>query len=462
MRLLVAVFTIVFLATAQAQPAVPETKAAAVFAAWLDAFNSADAVKVGAFDRTYRPAPSLAQLSGLRRQSGGFVLVRVVASEASRFTGLLKEVESQRFAQVQMALTGDPEPVLASFALDLVPPPADLAVQRLSEADAVAQLVSHLDEAARRDRFAGAVLVARDGKVLLERAWGLADRARNLPATVETRFRIGSMSKMFTAVAVLQLVEAGKLGLDDTVGRHLAGYPNRAIAETVTIRQLLTHTGGTGDIFGPGFAENRHNLRTHDDYVRLYGERAPDHPPGAGQRYSNYGFILLGALIETASGMSYDDYVRRHLFEPAGMTSTGSLPESEAVPERAVGYISRGNELVPNSDTLPWRGTSAGGGYSTVGDLLRFVEALQAGRLISPALFQAATRRQAGPFGLGFAVVGDGDWQGFGHNGGAPGMSGDLHVFPRLGYVLVALANLDPPASSRPLEFIEPRLPEAR
>nr|WMC99856.1 serine hydrolase domain-containing protein [Aminobacter aminovorans] len=295
---------------------------------------------------------------------------------------------------------------------------------------------------------------------MLEKAWGLADRERSLPVTVDSSFRIGSMNKMFTAVAILQLVEAGRLGLDDPVGKHLTDYPDKDIARKVTVRHLLTHTGGTGDIFGPEFDRNRLKLKAIDDYIALYGARAPLFAPGATQRYSNYGFILLGALIEKVSGMSYDDYVEKNVFEPSGMTSTGSLPESETVPGRAIGYLNEGGRLAPNTATLPWRGTSAGGGYSTVSDLWRFVDALQAGRLISKNMLDQATSTQVQMFGLGFAVVGEGNWKGFGHNGGAPGMSGDLHVFPKLGYVLVSLSNLDPPASTRPLEFIEARLPE--
>ncbi|WP_165915788.1 serine hydrolase domain-containing protein [Aminobacter aminovorans] len=326
--------------------------------------------------------------------------------------------------------------------------------------EALAALVKRQDEAAVADSFSGALLVAKDGKVVLEKAWGLANRERKLPVTADTSFRIGSMNKMFTAVAILRLVEAGKLGLDDPIGQHLAAYPNKEMAGKVTVRQLLTHTGGTGDIFGPEFDRNRLKLKTIADYIALYGARAPLFAPGTTQLYSNYGFILLGALVEKVGGMSYDDYVEKNVFEPSGMTSTGSLPESETVPGLAIGYLNEGGRLVPNTATLPWRGTSAGGGYSTVGDLWRFVDALQAGRLISKKMLDQATSTQVQTFGLGFAVVGEGNWKGFGHNGGAPGMSGDLHVFPKLGYVLVSLSNLDPPASTRPLEFIEARLPE--
>jgi CubicO group peptidase (beta-lactamase class C family) len=231
------------------------------------------------------------------------------------------------------------------------------------------------------------------------------------------------------------------------------------VASKVTVRHLLTHTGGTGDIFGPEFTKNRLTLREHGDYVKLYGSRGLTHEPGAEHRYSNYGYVLLGALIEKVSGTSYYEHVRGKVFQPAGMTSTDSLPESETVRQRAVGYMKRDGKWVPNTDTLPWRGTAAGGGYSTVGDLLRFAQALESGKLISKKMLAEATRPQAERYGYGFGV--DDDWpvRSYGHGGGAPGMNGDLRVFPQLGYVLVSLSNLDPPAASRLLDFFGLRMP---
>jgi D-alanyl-D-alanine carboxypeptidase len=339
----------------------------------------------------------------------------------------------------------------------------DLALHRMTQADAVKALADHAQERARADEFAGAVLVARDGKVLLQGAWGRADRTAGTANTPATRFRIGSMNKMFTAVATLQLVEAHKLALDDPIGNHLPNYPNKQMATNVTVRHLLTHTGGTGDIFGPTFDQHRLQLREHRDYLKMYGSRGLTQEPGARFEYSNYGFVLLGTLIEQVSGMSYYDYVDEHVFRPAGMTSTGSLPESTHVPDRAVGYMraSRtGGAWMPNTDTLPWRGTAAGGGYSTVGDLLRFAQALRAGRLISKATLAEATRPHQQQYGYGFGVQGEGRLRSYGHGGGAPGMNGELRVFPRLGYVVVSLSNLDPPAASELVEFFTLRMPD--
>lgn len=349
-----------------------------------------------------------------------------------------------------------PETQEASSAIDLV-------LHRMSEADALAALSARAEDRAGADEFDGAVLVARQGKVLLREAWGLSDREAGAPNTPDTKFRLGSMNKMFTSVATLQLVEAGLLALDMPIGTYLPDYPNDEVASKMTVRYLLNHTGGTGDIFGPQFDRNRLELREHGDYVKLYGTRGPGFEPGARFEYSNYGFVLLGAIIEAASGASYYDYVRDNVFKPAGMTATDSLPENENVPNRAVGYMRSpgGGAWVPNSDTLPWRGTAAGGGYSTVGDLMRFAQALNSATLISEATLVEATRPQSDtPYGYGFDVRGEGSLRSFGHGGGAPGMNGELRVFPQLGYIVVSLSNLDPPAASDLVEFFALRMPD--
>jgi CubicO group peptidase (beta-lactamase class C family) len=363
---------------------------------------------------------------------------------------------------IRFQRTGDAEGRVERVATPRPSSAVDLVLHRLPQAQALAALAEHAQERARAGEFAGAVLVARHGKILLQDAWGRADRKTGKPNTPATRFRIGSMNKMFTAVATLQLVEAGKLALDDPIGQHLPGYPNKEVAAKVTVRHLLTHTGGTGDIFGPEFEEHRLQLREHRDYLKLYGSRGLTQEPGARFEYSNYGFVLLGAVIEHVSGESYYDYVRDNVFRRAGMRSTGSLPEAVDVPDRAVGYMraSPSAAWAPNTDTLPWRGTAAGGGYSTVGDLLRFAQALNSGRLISKATLAQATRPHQQQYGYGFGVQGQGRLRSYGHGGGAPGMNGELRVIPQLGYVVVGLSNLDPPAASELVEFFTLRMPD--
>jgi len=342
-----------------------------------------------------------------------------------------------------------------------IPRPADLALPRLTEDEALNALNKRADVLAAEDKLSGAMLIARRGSIIFEKSWGLAERERRLPVTPQTRFRLGSANKMFTAIAVLQLVNEGKLALDGTIGRYLADYPNAEVARKVTVRHLLSHTGGTGNIFGPEFTARRTSLKTHADYLQLYGARAPEFEPGTKAVYSNYGMVLLGALIEKVSGVSYYDYVREHIFRPGGMEDTDSVPEDQYVPNRAAGYTWQGDGWTPSTDTLPYRGTAAGGGYSTVRDLLRFADALETGALLPNALFLEAIRPQnpEGWYGFGFGVRGEGVLRNYGHRGGAPGMNADFRVYPELGVVLVGLSNLDVPAATRIVEFYALRMP---
>ena len=323
------------------------------------------------------------------------------------------------------------------------------------EAEGIAGVKSALRRMVTTGQFSGAVLIAKNGKVLFSRAYGLADRERRIPNTLDTRFRIGSMNKMFTAVAILQLVEAGKIELSAPLGKYLTDYPNKDLASKVTIHELLTHTGGTGDIFGPDFDAHRKELRTHSDYIELYGNRGLEFEPGSQWAYSNYGMLLLGVVIEKVTGQSYYGYVQEHVYEPAGMTRTGSLPEDQAVPDRSIGYTRPPGTTrwVRNTNTLPFRGTSAGGGYSTVTDLARFADALMSHKLLRPDSIEQLITGKVEALGremyaYGFEDRRDMDGHGsVGHGGGAPGMNGDLRIYPKSGYVVAALANIDPPAA---------------
>ncbi len=335
-----------------------------------------------------------------------------------------------------------------------------------SDSAFVAALRARLEAATEAGEFSGAVLVARDGHTLFEGAYGLADRERGVPNTPLTQFRVGSMNKMLTAVAALQLVQAGTLRLDAPLGTYLPDYPNAEVASKVRPHHLLTHTGGTGDIFGPEFTEHRSELRTIEDYLRLYGTRGLQFAPGTQWEYSNYGFLLLGAVIERVGATSYYDQVAARVHAPAGMTATGSAPEDSLVPGRAVGYTRQGvaGALVSNAPTLPYRGTPAGGGYSTVGDLARFAAALREHRLLDSAhtallLARKVTTDGGAGYAYGFFERVVGGRRFVGHGGGAPGMNGDLAFEPDGGYVVVVLSNVDPPAAGEVSAFILERLP---
>ncbi len=455
---------------AGAQPAIPATRAGAVLQAWLEAFNSGDRARLTAYVNKYEPRAKdrIDGMLDFRERTGGFTITQIEKSEPLHVEALAKEREGQGNAvRITVDVDDSDTPTVQQFAIRIVPPKPDKPIARLGLSEAIKDLDARATELAGKDQFSGAVLIARGPKILLDKAYGLADRENHVAATTETKFRIGSMNKMFTATAILQLVGQGKIDLAAPLGRYLPDYPNKDVATKVTIRHLLTHTGGTGDIFTPEYEQHRLEMRELSDYLKLYGSRGLEFEPGTKWSYSNYGFILFGAVIEKVSGVSYYDYVRKYIFEPAGMRSTDSLPETDKVSLRSVGYMRKGKSEVPNTDTLPWRGTSAGGGYSTVGDLFRFAQALTSGKLLTPELFAEMTSKQASSpnmppgagYGFGMSISEVPEGKSFGHGGGAPGMNGELRVFPRTNTVMVVLANLDPPVASELADSFEARMP---
>ena len=462
--LLAAVVLLFIVPACIGQTKLPDTPAGNQAKAWLEVFNAGDAEKHKEFLR--KNAPTRLERAdremGLREMTGGFDVKKVEESTPTKLVALVQERVSDQFVRFTLEVDANEPHQITRVALQGIARPAEFALPHLTETELITAVRKKMDEAA--DRFSGAVLVARNGKTVFAQAYGLADREKKTPNTLKTRFRLGSMNKMFTAVATLQLVQSGKLDLKAPIGNYLADYPNKEVASKVTIEQLLSHTGGTGDIFGPEFDKNRFELKTLQDYVKLYGNRAPEHEPGARWQYSNYGFLLLGVLIEKVSGQSYYDYVRDHIYKPAGMTGTASEPEEQQVPDRSIGYTRfTGGGLRPNTDTLPYRGTSAGGGYSTVEDLLKFATALQTHKLMNAQYTEMLTTGKVetpgGKYAYGFGDAIVNGTRCFGHGGGAPGMNGELKICPGPGYVIAVLANVDPPAASQVADFITNRLP---
>lgn len=425
------------------------------FDAWLAAFNTGDGATLERFRTTWRFAGSLDDLQDLRGFTGGFTLTAVEATAPRRLVARVGERDGEM---------GERR-VTVSFADDgaLRVEATRLPTARLGGAAALAGFARRVDQVVGADRFAGTLLVARHGRVLFARALGLADRARGRPMTLATRMRFASVGKMFTAVAALRLVAAGKLDLDGPVGRYLPDYPNREVAAKVTIRQLLTHTAGLGEQINlaDDWRGDNGTLRTLADYVARQGAAAPEFEPGARDGYSNYGYLLLGRIVEVATGEDFYAAVDRLVFRPAGMTRTGYLPENVAVPGRAPSYALRDGRWVDVTATKPWRGTPGGGGYTTVGDLLGFANAVHAGKLLPPALLAQATtpHDHDGHFGYGFIVVGKGRERRWGHGGDADGEAADFRVLPGGGWVMASLDNRDPQENYRLFRWLEPRLP---
>jgi CubicO group peptidase (beta-lactamase class C family) len=445
--------------TATAAPA-SETPALQVFKQWLDAFNSGDSARITAFWQEYGRRGADDRVAGdlrLHTMTGGMTIYRVEEDTDTHLVALMKENRGA-YSESTLDLASLNPRVIAGMMGHPVPPPEGSGIPAASDDQLADRVQEHVAAMNGPDAFSGAILIAHNGNIVFDQAWGMAGETNHFRNTVDTQFCIGSMNKMFTAVAILQLVGQGKLALDKPIATYWPDYPNRDLASRVTIRELLTHAGGTGNIFTPEYEAHREETRTLADYVKLFGSRPVAFEPGSRMEYSNYGFILLGRIIELVSGEPYQKYVHEHVYQPAGMMHTDSRPEADHVSGRAIGYTPGQNGLVPNTDGMPWSGTSAGGGYSTVRDLFLFAEALQSGKLLGPELLREATH--ASPkrldYGMGFYVLPDG---GYGHGGGAPGINGELHILPHDGYVLVSLANRDPRMASNMVDFITSILP---
>ena len=453
---------------ASVQVTIPDTPAGKRLAGWLEAFNSGDSEALRKFREegfANPPRRTAEEELEFRERTGGFELRGIVISTSTHIAAQLKEKNSEQRAEIQIDVEPEQPHRITAFGLQAVQRPAAEPVARMTEAEALAAADKREQELCGTGQFSGVAMIARGSKALFTRACGDADREKKIANRVDTKINLGSMNKMFTATAVLQLVERGKIRVEDPVGIYLSDYPNREVAEKVTVHELLTHTGGTGDVFGPAFRENREKLKGPADYVALHGTRAPQFEPGSRYEYSNYGFEILGAVIEKVSGQSYYDYVRKHIFAPAGMKDTDSYFESEAVPNRAIGYTHMlpGGGLQPNTPALPPRGSPAGGGYSTASDLLKFAEALTGHKLLGPAATELLTTGKVGPAGqmyaYGFHDLRENGVRVIGHNGGGPGINASLGIYPESGYVVVVLANLDPPAAENLAQLIGARLP---
>jgi len=370
-----------------------------------------------------------------------------------------------------------------------------------ARADLKAAIDSFLDSRIAADAFSGAVVVAKNGQIVYQRAAGTADRESGARMTIDTRMQIASMTKLFTNIAIRQLEQAGKLSLNDTVGKFLPKYPNSVVRGKVTIEQLLRHRSGVGSFWNERYMARRADVRSVNDYLELFQSDSLLFEPGTSQAYSNGGYVLLGAIIERVSGKSYHDYLRANVFVPAGMTSTSPYDRRAPLANAAVGYTTQplggpmagdrrlagpagprrastaaapsggdaprlrimgadGRQLSPeeareamarraasggvrrsNASIQPGMSGPAGDHYSTVGDFLKLANAILSHRLLDSAHTTAL-------LGARYASGTD-----FRSNGGGPGVNAEFSIYPS-GDVVVALSNYDPPSATDVAQYI--------
>ncbi len=377
---------------------------------------------------------------------GGMDVLAITSSELHRIETVIRQpfTDERRVLGVQVV----PEPPHLINALLLGRSPLPIIEPALDEQTAANSFIDYTGNLASFGLFSGAVLIARNGRILAQKAWGLANRDFDIPNNLETRFNLGSVNKTWTALALAQLVEAGKLSFKDPLSKYI-NYPDPESAAKIRIEHLLTHTSGLGCYFNDEYDRTaRHRLRTVDNFLALSKGQPLAFEPGTDWRYSNLGIIVAGKVVEIVTRNTYFDYVQANVLAPAGMDRSGFFELDRVNKNLAVGYAERwsadGMEIVNNIFDHVVRGGPAGGGYATVGDLFRFAEALKNGKLVSKSMVETLTTGKpdlGSPFyGYGFGIH---PGRGFyGHSGGFAGISANLDIFEDpTGWVVVVLAN---------------------
>ncbi|MCH7839507.1 MAG: beta-lactamase family protein [Planctomycetes bacterium] len=426
--------------------------------------------------RNFAPMEQHLEVIGeLYSQSRGFEFYGIRKYEAktppTEFVVILRNKLTQSWEAFVLKIEQEPPYKIAGFQFAPARPPSDLPPpKKLSDVEMAKALEAHMDRLVEADAFSGAVLLAKDGKVLFKQAYGLASKRFNVPNKTDTKFNLGSMNKMFTSVAILQLVERGKLSLEDPLSKFLStDWLPQEITEKIRIKHLLTHTSGLGSYFNETYMNSAKALfRNLDDYKPLITDSTLAFDPGTDWQYSNTGMFLLGVVIEKATGQDYFDYIRDNVYKPAGMINTDCYEMDKPVPNLAMGYSKDASDDGPGWTNNLYkhviRGGPAGGGFSTVEDLLRFDIALRSHKLLSAEftelVWSAKPDLKSPDYGFGFGVSGTPENRIVGHSGGFSGISSKLDIYLDSGYTVAVMSNYDHgshPVSSKAWEWITAR-----
>ncbi len=426
--------------------------------AWIEAFNSGNADQMEAFVQANYTPEALQRrtpeerrkfFQNLRSAHGNLEVVGI----DFRNRDLDLEVRPQRGEVISFSFSFEPAAPFRIAGLGIrIGGPAERG-SRLPRLDLppnatqeqiAAKLDAYLRDLESRDLFSGSVLVAKDGQVLFEKACGLASRRFSAPNRITTRFNVGSITKDFTRVAIGQLAQAGKLKLDAPIAAYLPDYPDKEAAQKITVQQIVDHTSGLGDVFTPRFWEkNSNRFERPADFVEFFGKDPLQFQPGQGRFYSNYGYTVLGAIIEEVSGENYYDYIQKHVFDAAGMKGSGFFDFRRPVPDLAIGHTHQ----LPNGRSEEWlestsirpspRGIPAGGSYSSARDLLAFDRAARSGKLLNAEWtrwYYRGGETRNGVIDAGISSA-----------GGMPGVNAGLTSDGT--WTVVVLANIDPPVA---------------
>jgi CubicO group peptidase (beta-lactamase class C family) len=308
--------------------------------------------------------------------------------------------------------------------------------------DTAARMEDVIQSYVTSKQFMGSALISQDGKVLLSKGYGFANLEWDVPNSPTTKFRLGSITKQFTAASILLLEERGKLKVEDPVKKHMADAP--VAWDKITIFHLLTHTSGIPSFTGfPDYASTEATPATPESLVARFRGKPLEFQPGEKWNYSNSGYVLLGYFIEKISGQSYSEFVQQNIFTPLGMKDSGYDSNSTVIVHRAAGYAPGANGPVNAGFihmTIPF---SAGSLYSTTEDLLRWEQGLFGGKLLSPASLAKMTTPFKQDYALGLAVSTNHGHKVIEHGGGIEGFNTHLAYYPEDKLVVAVLGNLN-------------------
>lgn len=464
--------------TAQTKPntaVVPDTPAGKQLKAWLSVFAGGDDAAFMRFIAEHYSKTLLAENDAAYRadrtartylDTRGFNIRELEKSTENETVVLAQSSLTGLWFRLTMKVESAAPHLITEYTSQRIQPPPNFPVKKLSEKELVHEIKTFMDRLTAADAFSGTLLVAKDGKPIFKTVHGLASKAWNIPNRLDTKFNVASVGKMFTAIAIAQLAEQGKLSFTDTVGKHLTDYPNKEVAQKVTIHHLLTHSSGLGDTYSANYICHKGVLRQVKDWLPLFvnDPKPLAFEPGTRWQYSNQGFILLGAIIEKVSGENFFEYIRKHIFQPAGMVNTDYYEGDRDTPNLAMGYTNfedlgednyqfylgeRRNVSLYNGA----RGGPTGGLSSTVDDLLRFTVALRGNNLLTAKSVELLTSSKILArkydanqtyWGYGFELENINGMRVIGHGGGDFGISSGVRWYPDSGnYTIIVLSNYD-------------------
>ena len=450
-----------------------ETPARVQFARMLAAFNSGDRTSIDAYRRDHvspywTHAPTTDMALNWFKQTGGYRMLRIQDVAPNYLLALLRNVDSDDLYFMGVEVEREQPHRLIYLTLNYASDvPGEYWPQPLSDEEVVEALRLQLDRRVAEKKFSGAVLVTHRDKVLFRGAFGFADQEARIANTPATRFRIGRLTNMFTSVALLRLMQDGKLTTDDALGKWLPELMGDDVG-LVTLGQLMSNSGATGDIEHLGWDKDRRRRYSLDQLVDEFGDADLTGRPGQRFQYSSLGYVLLAAVVERASGKPFTDYLRESVLNPAGMSAT-DFSSDPLAPGCARPYRRPAGtaDWTLMTELFCCRGAPSADAYSTVDDIAAFIAALDQRRLLDDEHTRLMLEQRSYMWarihhGYGVAV----DFPGEGSpritlEDGIEGQNGGFLFKPETGHLVVVLANYDAPTAMQLVWFVGARFPAA-